>query len=312
MYILIEIIMPVFGLAILGFTAVKLGWFEQSGINGLSSFVFNFAIPVMLFRTVATAELPDVIPWNFLSAYYFGALSLFAVAIFSGRTFFQQSSSDSGIFGMGAAYSNVVLMGIPLIVTSFGDKALIPLLLIVSTHAAVMFFVTTAIMESSSGETQQLRALPFQTFKVLAKNLIVLGLMAGLLFNWLNIPIPGALDVVAKSLGGAALPCAVFSMGASLSQYKIRGSLREALFLIGLKNLIHPLLVWVLASLVFQLEPLWTAVAVLLAACPIGINTYLFAQRYSSLVQPVAAAVLISTGLSFFTLSLFLLLLEVR
>jgi predicted permease len=49
--ILIDIIIPVFGLALLGFTAAKLGWFEASGIRGLSSIVFNFAIPVMLFRT---------------------------------------------------------------------------------------------------------------------------------------------------------------------------------------------------------------------------------------------------------------------
>jgi len=82
--ILIEIIMPVFSLAILGFTSAKVGWFEESGIKGLSSFVFNFAIPVMLFRTIATTELPDDIPWNFLVSYYLSALVLFAVGIAAG------------------------------------------------------------------------------------------------------------------------------------------------------------------------------------------------------------------------------------
>jgi predicted permease len=46
--------------------------------------------------------------------------------------------------------------------------------------------------------------------------------------------------------------------------------------------------------------------------CPIGINTYLFAQRYNALVAPTAAAVVLSIGLSFISLSLILLLIGVR
>lgn len=190
-------------------------------------------------------------------------------------------------------------MGIPLVVTSFGDIALVPLFMIVSTHAAVMFFTTTMVMEAGRGDLAQLRLLPWQTIRVLGSNAIVLGLLLGLCFNLLDLTIPDAIDAIAKSLGGAALPCAVFSMGASLSQYRIRGSMPEAATLIGLKNILQPLLVWVLATQVLNIDSLWVAVAVLLAACPIGINTYLFAQRYDALVAPTAAAVVLSTGLSF-------------
>jgi len=312
MNILIDIIMPVFGLAILGYLAARLGWFEESGIKGLSSFVFNFAIPVMLFRTIATAQLPDSIPWDYLLSYYLSALLLFAIGILLGTRVFHQSRSKTGIFGMGASYSNVVLMGIPLVVTTFGEIAIVPLFLIISTHAAVMFFTTTTVMEAGKGNLDQLRHLPWQTVKVLSRNVIVLGLLAGLGFNLFGLTIPGALDPIARSLSGAALPCAVFSMGASLSQYPVRGSLREAAVLIGLKNVIHPALVWFMASQVFTLDSIWVATAVLLAACPIGINTYLFAQKYNALVTPVAAAVVLSTGLSFLSLSIILLLMNVR
>lgn len=93
--------MPIFGLSILGFTAAKLGWFEASGIKGLSSFVFNFAIPVMLFRTIATTELPDDIPWDFLISYYLSAFLLFAVGVALGKSVFHQTTEVAGIFGMG-------------------------------------------------------------------------------------------------------------------------------------------------------------------------------------------------------------------
>jgi malonate transporter len=307
--ILVDIVFPVFGLALLGFFATRMGWFDQAGARGLSGFVFNFAIPVMLFRTISQATLPDQIPWTFFISYYLSAGILFGLAAFMGRLLFCLPATDLGIFGMAASYSNVVLMGIPLIITAYGEAALIPLFLIISTHAAVMFMTTTATMEASRKDTAHILALPWLTLKVLARNVIVLGLVAGLCFNLLDLSMPRSIDSIAKSLSGAALPCAVFSMGVSLGQYRIRGGIAQAFTLIGLKNLVHPLLVWSLAGPLFNLPPLWIKVAVILAACPIGINTYLFAQRYNALIPTTAAAVVLSTGLSFFTISFILLLL---
>ena len=312
MGILFEIITPVFGLVILGYVAARLGWFEEAGIKGLSSFVFNFAIPVMLFRSIATATLPEEIPWQFLISYYLSALAIFAAVVVLGRTVFRQQAQAAGIFAMAGAYSNVVLLGIPLILTTFGDTATVPLFIIVVTQSAVMFFATTAVVEAAGGDTGQLRYLPWQTVKVLGKNPIIVGLLLGLLFNLLSIGIPLPIDAVAKSLGGAALPCAVFSVGASLSQYRVKGSLPEALSLVAIKNLLHPLLVWLMADHLFHLDTVWTATAVLLAGSPVGVNVYLFAQRYNALVVPAAAAIVISTGASIFTLSVILYLLDVR
>jgi len=312
MGILVEIIMPVFGLVMLGYVAARLGWFEEDGIRGLSSFVFNFAIPVMLFRSIANTTLPAEIPWLFLTSYYFSAFLLFAVAMLLGRIVFHQQVQSAGIFGMAGSYSNVVLLGIPLVLTTFGDKATLPLFMIVATHAAVMFFTTTAVMEAARGDVGQLRYLPWQTAKVLIKNPIIIGLLLGLLFNLFHLAIPAPIDAVAKSLSGAALPCAVFSVGASLSQYRVKGSLAEAFSLVALKNALHPLLVWIMADQLFQLDAIWTATAVLLAGTPVGINVYLFAQRYNTLVVPAAASIVISTGTSIITLSVILYLLNVR
>jgi hypothetical protein len=50
----------------------------------------------------------------------------------------------------------------------------------------------------------------------------------------------------------------------------------------------------------------WQAVLVVMAALPVGINSYLFAERYAC-AQPLAGtAVVLSTGLSVVTLSLVL------
>lgn len=299
----LNIVLPVFGLVMLGYVAGRAGWIKPAAIEGLSGFVFTFAIPVMLFRSIATAHLPPQVPWHFLTAYYGSTLLLYALTILLGRAI-GVSGTASAIFAMSGTYSNVVLLGIPLTIATFGEAANIPLFIIVSTHAAVMFMVTTFGAETGKGEFSRLADLPAQTLRVLLRNMIVIGLLLGLGVNLSGFSLPATLDKMAAYLGGAALPCAVFSMGASISQYRISGDLGKISAAVMIKNILHPLVVWLACSKLLHVPPAWTAVAVLLAACPSGINSYLFANRYRALVASTATVVVISTLTSILVLSL--------
>jgi malonate transporter len=65
-----------------------------------------------------------------------------------------------------------------------------------------------------------------------------------------------------------------------------------------LKLVVHPLVVLLLATQVFQMPPVWAGVAVLFASCPSGINAYLFAERYGEGVALASSAVTLSTFLA--------------
>ena len=120
-----------------------------------------------------------------------------------------------------------------------------------------------------------------QTIKNLAKNPIIIGLAFGLFFNLLAIPIPVPIARTIDLISQAALPSALFVLGASLSAYKVAGHLGEAWMMVGLKLLLMPLLVAFMTLIVFQLDPLWSAAAIMTAGMPVGINVYMFSQRVS-------------------------------
>jgi malonate transporter and related proteins len=69
---------------------------------------------------------------------------------------------------------------------------------------------------------------------------------------------------------------------------------------------VHPALVLLLATSVFAMPPVWVGVAVLFAACPCGINAYLFAERYNTGVADASSAIALSTLLSMGTIALWL------
>lgn len=312
MEIILEIIVPVFGIVGIGYAAARVGWFRQEATKGLSAFVFDFAIPAMLFRTMAKTALPAQIEWGYLISYFGGGYGAWIVGSLVSLLLFRRRGAEPAIAGMTGGFSNTVMLGVPLALTAFGEAATLPVFLIIACHSWQLLSVATIQAEAGIGAREGMRQLPVNVLKGLAGNPIILALLAGILLNLSGLPLPRVVDTLTETLGKAALPCAVFAMGASLAGYRLAGSIGEASAGVVLKLLLHPVLVWLLATHVFAVEPLWRNVAVLLASLPVGINVYLLAQRYQSGVAPAVTAVLISTGASVLTVAAVLSLLDVR
>ncbi|MCL4264177.1 MAG: AEC family transporter [Anaerolineae bacterium] len=303
-----EIIFPVFAISLVGYVLARRHFFQETHIIGLSRFVFHIAIPVLLFESLATIELPTQVNWQFLLCYYLVVVAIYGVSMWIGRVRFTYSAREQGVFGMGAAYSNLVLVGLPIVTAAFGDAALLPMFMIISIHSGVLFFIGTVMAERESSQGLAVTAVARQTINQLARNPIISSLLLGLLFNALALPMPGLLATTLDVLGQAALPCALIVLGASLSYFKPAGHLTAAWTMVGLKIIVQPVLVWLLAFHVFHLESLWGTIAVLAAGMPVGINAYMFAQKYEVCIAPLATAVLLSTFLSVGSLSFWLAL----
>jgi predicted permease len=291
---------------LIGYLAARLQAFDEAAARGLSLFAFNFAIPVMLVRTLARAELPAQPEWGLVLAYFGGAFLIFAIAAVTARRLFGRRGADPAIFGISAAFSNTIILGIPLVLEAFGESAAVPLSLIIAFHSALLFTATTIVAEVGAGAGAPLKELPRNVGRGLVGNPILWGIGAGLLLNFAALELPPVLDRLASILAGAALPAALFALGANLSRFRLAGSLREALLLSGLKILVQPALVYLLAAWLFALQPISLAVAVTIAALPSGINAYLFAARYQAGVPEASSTILVSTLLSVVTLSLLL------
>ena len=67
-----------------------------------------------------------------------------------------------------------------------------------------------------------------------------------------------------------------------------------------------PVVIWLAGSHVFLLPPLWLAVAVLGAACPTGVNAYLFAIHFKTGEGLATNSIVLSTLGSIITLPLWL------
>jgi hypothetical protein len=306
---LLNTIAPVFGILLLGFLAVKLRWLEESGVKGLVFFVFNIALPLLLFRSLTT-RLPDDIQWSFIFSFYGGSFTCFGIGVALGRWTFGRTLDHQAIFGMSAGFSNTVLLGIPIILTAYGPEATLPIFLLIAFHGPTLMPLTTALIQISRGSEVSAGGQARLVALELLRNPIIMGLLAGLVANLSGFVLPVGLDRSVELMGSSAVPCALFAMGASLAAYPLFGDVAPAVLLAAVKLLLHPILVWILAVPVFGLEGIWVPVAVTMAAMPSGVNAYLFGARYNAAPGVAARTILLSTLFSLATISVALLLLQ--
>jgi len=287
-----------------GYITVMLGWFDRSAIRGLTRFVFDFAVPMLLLRTVSTAQLPEDIPWNFLASYYLATMLVLFSGLVLTRIIYRITFSEQVVSAFSCSFSNTVLLGIPLVLLAFGDQGALPLFIIIGTHGFVMFPLFTIMMEIGQIGKAPVKTLLVKTSYGLITNPLVIGLLGGLGCNLLGITLWKPLDEIAKLLGNAVTPGALFALGATLAGFRKKIQWKELPMVVLMKIIVHPLLVWLLAVIVFSLtETIWIQVLVILAALPTGVNPFLFASRYNAGQLLSSGAVFISTFISIFTLS---------
>ncbi len=287
-----------------GYITVMLGWFDKTAIRGLTRFVFDFAVPMLLLRTVSTAQLPEDIPWNFLGSYYLGTMLVLFSGLIIVRIMYRITFSEQVVSAFSCSFSNTVLLGIPLVLLAFGDQGALPLFIIIGTHGFVMFPLFTIMMEIGQIGKAPIKTLFAKTSYGLITNPLVIGLLGGLGCNLLGITLWKPFDEMAKLLGNAVTPGALFALGATLAGFRKKIQWKELPLVVLMKIIIHPLLVWVLAVIVFGVkEAIWIQVLVILAAMPTGVNPFLFASRYNAGQLLSSGAVFISTFISIFTLS---------
>lgn len=307
--IFLDIVIPVFGLVGLGYAAALAGLFDAERLKGLAYFAFGFAIPALLLRSMARMELEGEVAWPFLLSYYVGAFLVFALGLAAGLLIFRRSLREAAIAGMASSYSNTVLLGIPLLLTVFGERASLPVFLLIAFHSALMFPAVTTVLELGRGAGGEFWRIPGSTLRGLIRNPILVGLAAGLVANIAGIALPAVLDSLLRTLGQAAVPCALFAMGASLQGYGVAGERGQITCLVTLKLIVHPLAVWLLGNQVFALDPLWLKVAVVMAALPAGVNVYVMAENYGAASGAAAGTVLSGTVVAVATISALLFVL---
>ncbi len=267
------LVLPVLGMALIGYLVVRFGWLSQAVADGVSRFAVAVAVPVVVFQTMANSKLPKDLTniWELLGSYYGGALLVFILAMATARFAFHGAASEQGAYGAYATNSNVVLLGLPAVILVLGSKWT-TLMILVGTHGLVMAMLATIVIGFSRGQTGNLPQNLWKDVATQAKQPILIALVAGLLVNQFNVSLPGPANQIIALFADAGVPCALFAAGGTLARFSISGITQQNAAICALKLAAFPVIVWVLAKQVMSIPTSWAWIAVMLATMPIAFD----------------------------------------
>ena len=308
MQALIEIIVPVFALMAIGYLAGRLGLFAQANVGLLTQVTFVLFMPPLLFRAMATVDM-TALSLSSLGTYYSVALSVLGGFVVT-QVIAGQTLPSAMIRSLGAVFSNMAIIGTPIIQLSFGSDGLAILLPIIALHALILLTLSTLVLEWSAAADQSdgpnYAAIIFQALRSAIIHPVVLPILLGLLWGATHWTLPVVVDRTLALLGQAGVPASLVLLGATLATYGLRSSSLPAICLSCGKLLLMPAMMYVVGRWLFDLAPLPLAVVTVAAALPTGANVYLLSQRYDTQVATISATCALSTLGAVLTLSLVL------
>lgn len=282
----LEVTAPVFLLAAIGFTWVRMGFDYQ--IDFVTRMAMTLSVPCLIFTALMKTEIDPAA---------LTALSLAAVAAYGALTLvtflaLRLLRLDLRSYLAPLIFGNTGNLGLPLALFAFGEAGL---------SYAVVVFAVMAIWSFTfgiwivSGGGSVVRAL---------KEPLLWATILGGIFLSQGWHTPTFLTNTLELVGQLAIPLMLITLGVAVARLR-PGSIRLASGLSVLKVVLCVAIGWITGR-AFSLNDTAFAVLVLQISTPVAVTAYLLAVKYGADSDAVAGLVVVSTLLSVLLLPLLL------
>ena len=281
-----QIVAPVFILAAIGFTWVKIGWSYE--IEFVTRLAMTLSVPALIFVALMKANISaDTLSNLFLSsliAYLFLALIFWI----TGKIF----KLNMATYWAPLIFGNTGNLGLPLAMFAFGEVGL-GYAVVVFAVMAIGSFSIGVWMVSGGGSINKVFKEP-----------MVWATLLGALFLIQGWQTPKWATNTLELLGQMAIPLMLITLGVALARLKMN-LISRARILSILKLCVSVGVAWII-GIYFELNDIAFAVLVMQIATPVAVTSYLLAQKYGADANEVAGLVIASTALSVFALPVWL------
>lgn len=300
MFDILAITAPIYVAIVLGYGLTRWGVFQKSDMRGFGTFVIKVSLPAMLFNALSNTQVKDIFQPTYLAAYALASLATLALALLWSMKFKGETFSLSSCYAMGMSCPNSGFVGYPVVLAL---NMIVELFLIIP--------ILMAWADAQEGKNSAVQVV-WQTFNGMLKNTLLWGIVLGFLFSWFEIQLPQSLSRSVTLFAQASGALSLFVIGGSLVGLSVKGMGPRVSQIAFGKLILHPL--FMLAVLLWVLpisDPLMRAAAILSCAMPMfGIYPILTQKHGHEGLS--AAALLVTTMASFFSLNALLWLLQTQ
>lgn len=271
----INICLPVFILALVGFVWVRLGF--EYRLQFVTRLAMSLAVPCLVFTALARTEV-DPAALSLLTLATFASYSVIALFLF---IFLKIMRLNLRTYLAPLVFGNTGNVGLPLALFAFGPEGL-SLGVIVLAVTSIASFTLGVWVVSGGG-----------SLIALVREPLVGATLAGAVFLWQGWPVPDPIFNALDLIGQMAIPLVLITLGVAIARLTPH-DVGRAVWLAAFKVCVCASCGWGVA-VAFDLPPMAAAVLTLQMGTPVAVTSYLLAEKYNADAQAVAGLVVVST-----------------
>ena len=297
---------PVFLMMLLGMVFRKIGLMDREFAAKLNRFVFQIALPVVLFQDLAGEDFSQAWDFSFVAFCFLATLISILVIAAVSRLFVKREIL--GEFVQASYRSSAALLGIAFIQNIYGSAGMGPLMIIGSVPLYNMMAVVV-LSVFRPGQQGLDKTVVKRTMTGIVTNPIILGIVAGLLWSALGLPLSGIPGKTIGNIASMATPLGLMAMGASFDIQKAVQKGRPAI-VASIMKLVGFCVIFLPAAIAlgFREEEL-VAILVMLGSAT-TVSCYVMARNMGHEGVLTSSTVMLTTLFSAFTLTGWLFLLR--
>ncbi len=203
---------PVFLMMVLGAAVRRLGLLDVETARKLNRFVFRLALPVLLFNDMSGTDISQV--WDGRFVLFCVGANAVSIAVAWVLALPWKDKSIRGEFVQASYRSSAALLGTAILTNLYGSVGMAPLMMAITVPAYNIVAVVALNVFRPDGKTGEKGRLG-KTLRGIVTNPLIIGILLGLVWSALKVPMPAILGKTLSSLGSLATPLGLMAMGAT-------------------------------------------------------------------------------------------------
>ncbi len=297
----INVTFPIFLVMVIGYVLKQIGMLNDNFVTVANKFNFKVTLPFMLFRDISGVNIREVFDLKYV---LFCALvsTLCFWLIWGGVKLFVKDKSIRGAFVQASFRSSAAVMGLAFIQNMYGSSAMGPLMIVGAVPLYNIFSVIVLTFEGGHAGEENGKQKIKEACVNIAKNPIILGILAGLIVALLGIDFPVIIDKTVNSVAQMATPLALITIGAGFEGRKALAKIKPTIAASLIKLVIQPLVFLPVAAWLGFTGEKMIAILIMLAS-PTTPSCYIMAKSMDNDGVLTASVIVTTTLLAAFTLT---------
>ena len=314
----INVTIPIFLVILLGYILRKIGIITESFVAAANKYVFVVALPVMLFRDIATSDILVSARGSFVFFCMIVTITMFLLVwLFS--WLFLKDKSMVGAFAQASARGSAAILGVAFVENICGNAGMAPLMIV----SAVPFFnilsviILTfsadmgkgAVVSDAAARNQERKKTIKKAFLNILKNPIIIGIFVGIPFALLQIKLPVIMTRSIQYVSQTATPLALLAIGGGFDKNEAMTRVKPACAAAFIKLVLLPAVFLPIAAQFHFMSSEMVAILIMLSS-PSTVSCYVMAKNMGNDEVLTSNAVVITTLMSSVTLTAWVFILR--